>query len=525
MTLILVMVILVAPLQAFAWESAGSNPATGSSTHVFVVDKAIQILAGDLGTSITSDPAYQAIISRMTKLRDGAVAPDNLTNVALGGLTENDWWSSHFYDPDTGRCYSSSTPYINAEYQTERFFIMALADYKNGKLDDAVYKLGYASHFLADLCQPNHAANNTVLDAPYNHGDFETYIQSIHQNFGINTIAENGKTASAIYQEVAAFSNTSAFIKNRANYYGKISKNLFYSNLNPGNNSTWYSAGAVAIPNTQKALAQMYYRFIYETSHARKLSVRVKTTNELFAGTDDDIYFGMKMSNGTTREYLLDKTTDILDGVYGINLYNDFEQGNDDTYNFYICDTDFDFSKVTSCYIRKSVYIPIANDWKCESVEVKLDDQFVSSVYLNQWFSGNTAQSWSVNGLKPGDSIGSFSVTVKTGSDLWSGTDDNIYFGMQLDNGKTVEYYLDKSGYNDFENGCNDTYSLQLNDPQFPASNIRKVWMRKSTLLGDDWKFDSLTVTMKGKQVFYSAPNVWMKGNTTYNLAVNGFTY
>lgn len=143
--------ILSVSLNTYAWESSGSNQYTNSSTHQFVVEKAVQILESDMASTLSGDSNFQILKNRISKLKDGSIAPDNLQNVALGGLTESDWWSSHFYDADTGKSYSSSTPYINAEYQTRRFFQMAVSDFKNGDYDSAIYKLGYASHLFGVL--------------------------------------------------------------------------------------------------------------------------------------------------------------------------------------------------------------------------------------------------------------------------------------------------------------------------------------------------------------------------------------
>lgn len=520
-----VILVMVFTAQSFAWESGGTtNPVTNPSTHEFVAQKGVQILENDLGTAVTSDPNFQILNQHMDQLKKGAIDPDNLKNVAFGGLSENDWWSSHFYDPDSGRSYSSSAPYINAEFQARRFVHMAITDFKNGNFDSAVYKLGYASHFLADLCEPNHAANNTVLNAPYNHSDIESYAQANQNRYAINSAAVPGTTINATYTAVDNYSTIDSFITAKANKYGKISKNYFYSNCNPGSTTTWDTAISATLGNTQRFMAIFYYRFLQELKNSKKLSVRVKTSNVLLSGTDDDIYFGMQTDDGRKIEYLLDKTADILGGIYSVNTYNDFEQNSDDTYTFYINDKDFNFNRVNKCWLRKKTGAN-ANDWRCDSVEVKLDNQFVTSRYLNKWLSGDVTESWNVNGLIPGNSIGVFYVTIKTGDVSWAGTDDNIYFGMALDNGQTVEYNLDKSGYNDFERNCTDTYTLSLNDPMFSASNINRIWMRKSKVLNDDWKFYSISINMNGKSVYNNTPNVWLQGNTIYNIDVNGFSY
>lgn len=513
----------VAPVNVMAWESSGAtNP-----THSFLVEKAVQILENDLGTTITSDPNFGKLKSYLYKLKEGSLAPDNLSNVALGGLSEGDWWSSHFYDPDINATYSSSTPGIHAEYQTRRFINMAVTEWKNGNYSQAVYLLGYASHFFADLCNPHHASNKTVFDSPYNHGDFESYVQERQNNYVITTAVEGSNTVSSTYSStVNNFNTMNAFVTDLSKRYGKVAKNNYYAYANTTNTATWNSAAITTVANSQRGLALIYYRFLQELNLVKKLTVTVKTADVLWAGTDDNIYFGMTTDYGAAREFLLDKKSDMLDGAYKINTVNDFEQGNTDFYNIYFYDKSFDLSRVNKLTIRKGIYI-LSDDWKADYVDISLNNTPVMYKSLNRWFYGNTQYDWAINGLNVNNPsyIGSYNVTIKTADVMWAGTDDNIYFGMSLDDGRKVEYLCDKSYYNDFERNNNDTYTFTITDPSFQASQIRNIWLRKSKILGDDWKVYSISINMRGKVVFSKTINQWLEGNTTYNMPVNGLFY
>jgi hypothetical protein len=80
-------------------------------------------------------------------------------------------FSSHFYDPDTGRNYLGF-PFGTALTEAERRFREAasLALNSGGATYDAGFALGLALHYLTDLTQPMHAANFIQ----YRNGPFDT---------------------------------------------------------------------------------------------------------------------------------------------------------------------------------------------------------------------------------------------------------------------------------------------------------------------------------------------------------------
>jgi phospholipase C/alpha-toxin len=520
LTGILILSFTIIPGLIYGWSG---------STHSFLVEQGMTILERDLGTTITTDPNFTTLKSYLADLKQGAQDPDNLANVALGGLTQDDWWSSHFYDPDTNACYSSTVPWLNAEYQTRRYIRIAVTDWKNGDYHKAVYLLGYACHFFADLNVPHHAANNTAFDYPYSHGDFETFVQNRQTSYTITTVADGVNPLATIYGNTVNNYNTMEdFLTDLSKKNAKIAKNNFYAYLNNATNdsSAWNQAAIPTMANAQKGLALIFYRFLQQLKLVRTLTVTVKTADELWAGTDNDIYFGMQLDNGAIREYLLDKTNDILGGAYAINTYNDFEQGNTDSYNIYFYDKSFDLSRVNGLWLRKAIYI-VSDDWKAGSIMVSLDSVPVQYQNLNRWFYGNTQYNWAVNGLNPNNPsyIGTVDVTIRTADVLWAGTDDDIFFGMRLDDGRQIEILFDKTGYNDFERNDNDTYTFTVTDPTFQASQIRNLWLRKQKILGDDWKVYSIQVKMRGKVVYSQTINQWLTGNTTYNMPVNGLFY
>ncbi|SET56821.1 PLAT/LH2 domain-containing protein [[Clostridium] polysaccharolyticum] len=94
-------------------------------------------------------------------------------------------------------------------------------------------------------------------------------------------------------------------------------------------------------------------------------------------------------------------------------------------------------------------------------------------------------------------SVSKLNITIKTSSKLWSGTDDNVYFGLALNDGKdtVLKYLMDKPGYNDFEMGDKDTYVFQL-PYSVLYSDIKEIRLWKDYIkIDDDWRISSIVVT------------------------------
>lgn len=95
-----------------------------------------------------------------------------------------------------------------------------------------------------------------------------------------------------------------------------------------------------------------------QAASVSQLSVTIKTANKLYAGTDDNIYFGIVLKSGQVMEKLFDKAG-----------YNDFERGDKDTYSFTLPET-VPYSKISKIQLRKD-YIKIDDDWTIASMVVK----------------------------------------------------------------------------------------------------------------------------------------------------------
>lgn len=103
------------------------------------------------------------------------------------------------------------------------------------------------------------------------------------------------------------------------------------------------------------------------------LVVTIHTSNVAGAGTDDDVYFGMRLADGTEREWKLDKP-----------WYNDFEQ--DDTDDYYLfSDGTFPASKVTAVWVRKSPDGFLGGGWSFGDIDIRVDGEVILTTHVGQW--------------------------------------------------------------------------------------------------------------------------------------------
>ena len=122
--------------------------------------------------------------------------------------------------------------------------------------------------------------------------------------------------------------------------------------------------------------------------------------------------------------------------------------------------------------------------------------------------------------------IRNINITIKTSKDKWSGTDDNVYFGVLTKDKKKYEILLDRAGYNDFERGDVDCYRFEL-PFNIPKSNISAFCLRKDYIrISDDWKPEWIQITDANtdEQIQKVKINKVIKDREPYNINYTGAT-
>lgn len=92
-------------------------------------------------------------------------------------------------------------------------------------------------------------------------------------------------------------------------------------------------------------------------------------------------------------------------------------------------------------------------------------------------------------------------VRIKTSTSRWSGTDDSMYLRTSSD----TRFELDKSLYNDFENGDDDTYSVPIDEITRTGFSLRDIKYLQIEKARDGaaggYKLGGVTITINGRQV------------------------
>ena len=380
-TSLLTIATLCIPATAYGWN--GNEDGTG--THAVIAEQAVQMLTHDLdqGAPQKVKDNMQILNQYINDLKLGSTFPDFDPN-------GYDLYQDHFWDPDTGYNFTHTAPWYTsytvtetADSQSRKFTALALNEWKKGNYQAAEKLLGQAIHYLGDINCPYHAANITAVDSP-GHVKYETYADENLGKYLVNTMNET--TADSDYANAITTDDFSTWITKNNTYWGKISKNLYFTKSTMSNSwEDWdYSLGQ-ALPNAQKSVAIFLYRFINEASgvmsaapvNFNQLQVVIKTADTLYAGTDDYVYFGFETNDGQRFEWQLD------------NAGNDFERNQTDNYNLTLSKT-IDASTIRNTWLRKAKFTISGDDWKPENMKVIIAGEVRQDTNISSWLSGNT---------------------------------------------------------------------------------------------------------------------------------------
>lgn len=158
-------------------------------------------------------------------------------------------------------------------------------------------------------------------------------------------------------------------------------------------------------------------------------------------------------------------------------------------------------------------------------------DMFVTATIAGQRYSSTVIHSHdSFNFSKPytpftftksitkgqtfSEPIRDIQVRIKTSTSRFSGTDDSIYLRTSND----TRFELDKSLYNDFENGDDDTYSVPIDAVTRTGFSLRDIKYLQIEKASDGaaggYKLGGVTITINGRQVVNSQGiEKWLEDN------------
>ncbi|EMA6343817.1 phospholipase CerA [Bacillus cytotoxicus] len=183
---------LVAPMQtvAFAHEndgayrvgklqgwSAEARHKEGVNSHLWIVNRAMDIMSRN--TTIVKQEQLALLNEWRTDLENGIYSADY-----ENPYYDNSTFTSHFYDPDSGKTYISFAK--QAKETGAKYFKLAGESYQNKDMKQAFFYLGLSLHYLGDVNQPMHAANFTNLSYPQGfHSKYENFVDTIKDNYKV----------------------------------------------------------------------------------------------------------------------------------------------------------------------------------------------------------------------------------------------------------------------------------------------------------------------------------------------------
>ena len=368
---------------SYAWD--GKKDGTG--THALIAEHGLIMLNNDLNKN-ELQPIKQniQILNKYVKdLKLGSTYPDYDPNAY-------DLYQDHFFDPDTrnnftldNKWYVASPIYDTAETQVRKFTTLAQNEWEKGNYKDATFLLGQGLHYLGDLNTPYHAANVTAVDSP-GHVKYETFVENRKENYALNTTGND--TTQGIYKDSVCNKNFDEWMTQNSIKYAKKAKALYYSHSTMKHNwDDWDYSGREAVKNSQVCTAGFLYRFINEVSAdkvaennnlSNEFNVILKTADNKYAGTDDNVYFGFETKDGNKYEFNLD------------NAGNDFERNQTDNYILRIKDNNkVNANDIVKYWVRKDNKTAISDDWELSNIKLISNGKVILQKDVNKVFVGN----------------------------------------------------------------------------------------------------------------------------------------
>ncbi|MBZ9634056.1 PLAT/LH2 domain-containing protein [Clostridium sp. FP1] len=143
---------------------------------------------------------------------------------------------------------------------------------------------------------------------------------------------------------------------------------------------------------------------------------------------------------------------------------------------------------------------------------------------------------WNLDVGRSDSPISNLTVNITTGknrlTDFGTGTDDYVYFGMELKDGTKKEWSLDNGKnygitVNDFESGNIDKFYLYMDKlrKDVAPNSVKKIYLRKEKFessLGHDWYPEHMIVFVNGQTAFDMDIKEWINDeHTTYEREVD----
>lgn len=150
----------------------------GRSSHLWIVSRGIDILSR---SSMVKSNELTLLNQWRSDLEQGLYDADHVSIYNNYGT-----FTSHFYDPDTGKTFIQLPGVKHAKETGAKYFHLAGEAYQKNDQKQAFYYLGLSLHYLTDLAQPMHSTNFTNVNIPFGfHSKFEDFVDTIKENYRV----------------------------------------------------------------------------------------------------------------------------------------------------------------------------------------------------------------------------------------------------------------------------------------------------------------------------------------------------
>ena len=219
------------------------------------------------------------------------------------------------------------------------------------------------------------------------------------------------------------------------------------------------------------------------------LFVEVRTGDELWAGTDDDVWLDIG-----DRTFVLDTPG-----------HNDRERNNLEGYAIWA--PEVRRSDIKRIMLRKSPD-GFVGGWYLKRVRAWHQGQLICEANnIDRWLE-DERRVWS-GCVTDRDIVNTLRVKITTGDVLWGGTDDDVRVFLA---GRS--WNLDNSGHDDFERGRTDTFDLDPGTGLY-RSAINSVEIRKSPDgFSGGWRLKGVEIIVNGTTIYNNQSiNRWLEDN------------
>ncbi|WP_250673099.1 phospholipase C [Paraclostridium ghonii] len=371
---------------SYAWDGKKD----GSGTHGLIVEQGLNMIKNDLSgkESQQFDENLYYLFKYSNDLKLGSTYPDFDPNAYK-------LYQDHFYDPDTGNNFTVDNKWYlsykiehTAETQVRKFTALAKNEWEKGNYKEAAYLLGQAMHYLGDINNPYHASNVTAVDFEGvnlpGHIEYERFVENKKNNYALDT--SGGDTTSGVYKEAMENSNFNNWMTQNSVKYAKKAKDLYKFSTMSNSNEDWDYSGREAVKNSQLCTAGFLYRFINEVSGnsgkvdtlSNEFNIVLKTADNQYAGTNDNVYFGFETNDGKRFQWKLDNPGD------------DFERNQIDSYILKTPNGEkVDINNISKYWITKEKVTAISDDWELSNFKLISNSNVILEKDVNKIFKGN----------------------------------------------------------------------------------------------------------------------------------------